>query len=121
MSGLSDALLSIDALIGSAPWFPFVLLGIGLFFTIYLKFPQIRYFRHAWSVLFGPKEKGDGETSHFGAMSMALSGTIGTGNIGGVGLAIYLGGPAAIFWMLMTAFLGMTTKCLFNFVNPVIE
>lgn len=112
MIEVNDFLISIDSLIGSAPWFPFFLLGIGLFFTIYLKFPQIRFFKHAWGVLFNPEEKSKahGETSHFQAMSMALSGTIGTGNIGGVGLAIYLGGPAAIFWMLMTAFVGMTTK-----------
>ncbi len=112
MLELNNFLVSIDSLIGSAPWFPFVLLGIGLFFSIYLKFPQIRFFKHAWKVLFDPeaKSKASGETSHFQAMSMALSGTIGTGNIGGVGLAIYLGGPAAIFWMLMTAFMGMTTK-----------
>ncbi len=115
MLEVNNFLVSIDSFIGSARWFPFYLLGIGLFFTIYLKFPQIRFFKHAWGVLFDPekesKEHGaHGETSHFQAMSMALSGTIGTGNIGGVGLAIYLGGPAAIFWMLMTAFMGMTTK-----------
>jgi len=115
MFEVNNFLLSIDALIGSAPWFPFVLLGIGFFFTVYLKFPQIRFFKHAWGVLLGKdkefeEHKAKGETSHFQAMSMALSGTIGTGNIGGVGLAIYLGGPAAIFWMLMTAFMGMTTK-----------
>ncbi|MCC3861185.1 alanine/glycine:cation symporter family protein [Pseudemcibacter aquimaris] len=109
---LNDFLISIDSLLGSAPWFPFVLLGVGLFFSIYLAFPQIRLFKHAWAVLFDPKKdsKAKGETSHFQAMSMALSGTIGTGNIGGVGLAIYLGGPAAIFWMMVTAFVGMTTK-----------
>jgi len=109
---LNDFLISIDSLLGSAPWFPFILLGVGLFFSIYLRFPQIRLFKHAWNVLFRPKveSKAIGETSHFQAMSMALSGTIGTGNIGGVGLAVYLGGPAAIFWMLVTAFVGMTTK-----------
>lgn len=109
---LNNFLVSIDALLGSAPWFPFALLGVGLFFTVYLGFPQIRLFKHAWSVMFDPEKdsKATGETSHFQAMSMALSGTIGTGNIGGVGLAIYLGGPAAIFWMLATAFVGMTTK-----------
>ncbi len=115
MIEVNNFLVSIDSFIGSAPWFPFYLLGIGLFFTIYLKFPQIRFFKHAWGVLFGKdkefeEHKADGETSHFQAMSMALSGTIGTGNIGGVGLAVYLGGPAAIFWMLATAFMGMTTK-----------
>ncbi len=89
-----------------------MLLGIGVFFTLYLGFPQIRFFRHAWNVLRGKyAEAGDpGDTSHFQALSTALSGTVGTGNIGGVALAIHLGGPAALFWMWATAFLGMTTK-----------
>ncbi|MCP5380939.1 MAG: sodium:alanine symporter family protein [Kordiimonadaceae bacterium] len=109
---LNDFLIFIDSFLGSAAWFPFLLIGIGVFFSIYLKFPQFRLFRHAWSVLFDPEEgsKAKGETSHFQALSMALSGTIGTGNIGGVGLAVYLGGPAALFWMLVSAFVGMTTK-----------
>ena len=51
-----------------------------------------------------------GDTSHFQALTTALSGTVGTGNIAGVALAIHLGGPAALFWMLVTAMLGMTTK-----------
>ena len=51
-----------------------------------------------------------GDTSHFQALTTALSGTVGTGNIAGVALAIHLGGPAALFWMLVTAALGMTTK-----------
>lgn len=115
MLEVNDFLVSIDSLIGSAPWFPFYLLGIGLFFTVYLKFPQVRFFKHAWGVLLGKDKefedhKAEGETSHFQAMSMALSGTVGTGNIGGVGLAVYIGGPTAIFWMLATAFVGMTTK-----------
>ncbi|MCY4215329.1 MAG: sodium:alanine symporter family protein [Gammaproteobacteria bacterium] len=104
----------IDGLLGGAFYFPFLLLGVGLFFTLYLGFPQIRYFRHAWGVLMGRHSKADapGDTSHFQALSTALSGTVGTGNIGGVAFAIFLGGPAALFWMWMTAFLGMTTKCV---------
>ena len=51
-----------------------------------------------------------GDTSHFQALSTALSGTVGTGNIAGVALAIHLGGPAALFWMLVTAAIGMCTK-----------
>ena len=54
--------------------------------------------------------KSPGDTTHFQALATALSGTVGTGNIGGVAFAIYLGGPAALFWMWATAFLGMTTK-----------
>ncbi|WP_442858460.1 alanine/glycine:cation symporter family protein [Alteromonas sp. RKMC-009] len=99
-------------MLGGAPWFPFVLLGVGLFFTVYLKFPQIRFFKHAWLVVTGKydKEGEEGDTTHFRALTTALSGTVGTGNISGVAFAIFLGGPAALFWMWATAFLGMTTK-----------
>ncbi|SDK16296.1 alanine/glycine:cation symporter family protein [Microbulbifer yueqingensis] len=112
MESFNQLLLSLDGLLGSAPWFPWVLLGVGLFFTLYLGFPQVRYFGHAIKIVRGKYDKpGDpGDTSHFQALSTALSGTVGTGNIGGVGLAIFLGGPAALFWMWVTAFLGMTTK-----------
>jgi AGCS family alanine or glycine:cation symporter len=112
LDAINAFLLSIDGFLGSAPWFPFVLLGVGLFFTFYLGFPQIRYFKHAWGVVTGKKHDDDapGDTSHFQALTTALSGTVGTGNIGGVGLAIFLGGPAALFWMWATAFLGMATK-----------
>ncbi len=112
MDVLNDFLLLLDSFLGSAAWFPYVLLGTGLFFTIYLGFPQIRYFRHAWKVVSGKYDrKGDeGDTSHFQALATALSGTVGTGNIGGVALALHIGGPAALFWMWMTAFMGMTTK-----------
>ena len=101
-----------DGLLGGAFYFPFLILGVGLFFTVYLGFPQIRYFRHAWSVLWGKHSSEDdpGDTTHFQALATALSGTVGTGNIGGVAFAIYLGGPAALFWMWATAFFGMTTK-----------
>ena len=93
-------------------WFPAFLIGTGIFFTIYLGFPQIKYFKHGWRVLTGRyvKEDTEGDTTPFQALTTALSGTVGTGNIGGVALAIFLGGPAAIFWMWVTAFLGMTTK-----------
>ena len=102
----------LDQNLGGAFWFPFLLLGVGLVFTIYLGFPQIRFFRHAWQVLRGRYSHHDdpGDTSHFQALSTALSGTVGTGNIGGVAFAIFLGGPAALFWMWATAFFGMTTK-----------
>ena len=93
-------------------WFPVFLIGSGIFFTIYLGFPQIKYFKHGWRILSGKyvKEDTQGETTPFQALTTALSGTVGTGNIGGVALAIFLGGPAAIFWMWITAFFGMTTK-----------
>ena len=112
MDALSSFLGTLDGILGSSPWFPFVLLGVGLLFTLYLGLPQVRFFRHAWRVLLGRETRSDapGDTSHLQALSTALSGTVGTGNIGGVALALHLGGPAALFWMWMTAFLGMATK-----------
>lgn len=112
MQQINDFLLGLDKYIGGHQWFVFLLLGTGLFFSIYLGFPQIRYFKHAFRIVRGKFDKKDdiGDTSHFQALTTALSGTVGTGNIAGVALAIHLGGPAALFWMLVTAVLGMTTK-----------
>lgn len=98
--------------ISGSLWFVLLLLGTGLFFTIYLGFPQIRHIGTSINILRGkydnPEDHGD--TSHFQALTTALSGTVGTGNIAGVAFAIHLGGPSALFWMLMTAVLGMCTK-----------
>lgn len=112
MNKLNDFLSVIDSYIGGSQWFVFLLLGTGLFFTFYLKFPQFKYLRHSLRIVTGKFDReGDiGDTSHFQALTTALSGTIGTGNIAGVALAIHLGGPAALFWMLITAAVGMTTK-----------
>ena len=112
MQELNSFLALIDSYIGGGTWFVFLLLGTGLFFSIYLKFPQIRYFNHAIRIVRGKydKDTDKGDATHFQALATALSGTVGTGNIAGVALAIHLGGPAALFWMLVTAFFGMTTK-----------
>ncbi len=112
MQKLNEILKAIDGMLGGGDWFVFLLLGVGLFFTIYLKFPQLRFLAHAVRIVKGKYDKKEdvGDTSHFQALATALSGTVGTGNIGGVAFAIFLGGPAALFWMLVTAFLGMTTK-----------
>lgn len=112
MEAVNNFLLLLDSYLGSAFYFPYVLLGVGIFFTLYLGFPQLRYFKHALKVVSGKFDKKgcEGDTTHFQALATALSGTVGTGNIGGVALAIFLGGPAALFWMWITAFLGMTTK-----------
>ena len=112
MEAIEDVLRHIDGYLGAAFYFPYVLLGVGLIFTLYLGFPQIRYFKRAWGILFGrhTRKDAEGDTTHFQALSTALSGTVGTGNIAGVALAIHLGGPAALFWMWATAFVGMTTK-----------
>ncbi|MDI9356767.1 MAG: amino acid carrier protein [Chitinophagaceae bacterium] len=112
MQEVNDFLTIIDSYIGGSSWFAFLLLGTGLFFTFYLKFPQIRFFGHAIKTTMGKYDlKGaKGDATHFQALSTALSGTVGTGNIAGVAFAIHLGGPPALFWMLMTAAIGMTTK-----------
>lgn len=112
MDAVNDLLILIDSYLGSAVWFPFLLLSVGIFFTLYLGFPQIRYFKHAVGITTGrfDKDGAKGDTSHFQALATALSGTVGTGNIGGVALALHLGGPAALFWMWVTAFFGMTSK-----------
>ena len=110
MDNLNSYILLIDSYFGSAKWFPFLLLSVGIFFTLYLGIPQIRYFLKGWKILFSSGKGYEGQTSPFQALSTALSGTVGTGNIGGVAMAIFIGGPAALFWMWITAFLGMTTK-----------
>lgn len=112
MQKINDFLVMLDGYLGGHVWFMVLLIGTGLFFTVYLGFPQIRYFRHAIRITKGKYDHSHdvGDTSHFQALSTALSGTVGTGNIAGVALAIHLGGPAALFWMLLTAAIGMCTK-----------
>ncbi len=94
---------------------PFVvlcLLGVGVFLTLRLGFVQIRHFIHGVAVTSGkyddPEDTGD--VTHFQALTTALSATVGIGNIAGVAIAIHWGGPGALFWMWVTAFLGMATK-----------
>src|SRR5918994_238632 len=88
------------------------LLGTGIFLTLRLGLIQLRRLGHGFAVTSGkyddPNEPGD--VSHFQALSTALSATVGIGNIAGVAIALHYGGPGALFWMWMTAFLGMATK-----------
>ena len=92
MELIETILNGLDAWLGSARYFPILLLGVGVAFTLYLGFPQVRYFKHAWAVLLGRYSHDDdpGDTSHFQALSTALSGTVGTGNIGGVAWIIIM-------------------------------
>jgi len=112
MQKINEFLLFLNDYLGGHQWFVFFLLGTGIFFTLYLGLPQFRYFKHAIRIVKGKYDKAEdvGDTSHFQALTTALSGTVGTGNIAGVALAIHLGGPAALFWMLITALFGMCTK-----------
>ena len=112
MEQFNDFLIFLDSNLSGSWWFPALLIGTGIFFTIYLGFPQFRFFGSAWRLVSGKGDKTDaeGETTPFQALTTAMSGAVGTGNIGGVALAIWTGGPAAIFWMWITAIFGMTTK-----------
>jgi AGCS family alanine or glycine:cation symporter len=112
MDQFNEFLILLDSNLSGSWWFPILLVGTGIFFTIYLGFPQFRFFGKAWHIVSGKNKKtdSDGETTAFEALTTAMSGAVGTGNIGGVALAIWTGGPAAIFWMWITAIFGMTTK-----------
>ena len=94
------------------PWLMVLLLGGGCYFIFYSRMLPFRYFRHAIHILMGRYDDPDdpGQISHFQALSSALAGTIGMGNIGGVAVAIQTGGPGAVFWMWVGAILGITTK-----------
>jgi alanine or glycine:cation symporter, AGCS family len=89
-----------------------LLVPTGIFFAFTFRFLHIRKFWHSFAILAGRFSKKDdhGDISHFKALTTALSATVGTGNIVGVALAIYWGGPGAIFWMWVTGFFGMMLK-----------
>lgn len=91
-----------------------VLLGVGLLFTVWSKFVQFRALTHGVALIRGKYtlQSDPGAISHFQALSTALSGTVGLGNIGGVAMAISIGGPGALFWMWMTGFFGMAIKAV---------
>lgn len=96
----------------NVPFMVILLLGTGAYLTVRMGFVQLRRLGHGFAVTSGkyddPNEPGD--VSHFQALTTALSATVGIGNIAGVAIAIHLGGPGALFWMWVTAFLGMATK-----------
>lgn len=87
-----------------------LIMATGIFLTARLGLVQIRHLGKAFKFMFKDEEDGSGEVTSFGALCTALSATIGTGNITGVATAIALGGPGALFWMVIAAFFGMATK-----------
>ncbi|MEM9509678.1 MAG: alanine/glycine:cation symporter family protein [Cyanobacteria bacterium J06638_38] len=101
--------------IGGENGIPFIVLWLiagATFFTLRMKFINLRGFKHAIEVVQGKYDDPDdeGDVSHFQALAAALSGTVGIGNIAGVAIAIRLGGPGAAFWMTVAGFLGMSSK-----------
>lgn len=89
-----------------------LLVGCGLFFTLYLGFINLRGFGHAIRIVKGSysDSKDPGEVSHFQALTTAVSGTVGVGNVAHVAIVISIGGPGAAFWMIVAGFLGMSSK-----------
>ena len=89
-----------------------LLLGAGFWLLFYSRFLAYRHFNHSFQLLTGRWDSDDdpGDITHFQALSAALSGTLGLGNIAGVAVAIFVGGPGAIFWMWLTGLLGVTIK-----------
>lgn len=113
-NSLTDQLTQITETFSGWISFPliFILLGTGFFVSFSLRWIQLRKLKHSFQVIGGKYDNPDdeGDVTHFQALSAALSATIGIGNIAGVALAVRLGGPGALFWMWVTALLGMALK-----------
>ncbi|MFQ5672219.1 MAG: alanine/glycine:cation symporter family protein [Nitrospinales bacterium] len=92
------------------PWLLALLLGTGILLTFRLKGIQFRLLGYALRLAFTKERQGPGDISHLGALMTALAATVGVGNIAGVGTAVALGGPGAVFWMWVTGLVGMATK-----------
>ncbi len=103
---------SVDFFGVSLPLVVIWLIAAALILTFSLSFINLRGFGHAWSLVLNPHDQqgAHGEISHFQALSSALSGTVGLGNIASVPVAIAIGGPGAVFWMILAGFFGMSTK-----------
>ena len=107
---ISDVVSSINSIVWGAPML-IIIVGVGLFLTLGLSLLPIRKIGHGFVLMWqGRTSKGSGDISAFHALMTSLSATIGTGNIAGVATAIAIGGPGAIFWMWITALVGMATK-----------
>ena len=121
---INAATAPIATMVGNIVFFKISLFGVQLplvvlwlvagavFFTFYMKFINIRGFKHAIELVRGDYSdpNSQGEVSHFQALATAISGTVGIGNIGGVAVAVTIGGAGATFWLIVAGFLGMSTK-----------
>jgi alanine or glycine:cation symporter, AGCS family len=111
-------MLDFNAVIGAvndfiwSDWTLYVLMLTGVVFTVWSRFTQVRALTHGTELLLGRYDDltGPGALCHFQTLSAALSGTVGLGNIGGVAIAVALGGPGAVFWMWVVGFIGMAIK-----------
>ena len=106
---INDILVNIDNFVWGIPLMVLILAG-GILLTVRLGVMQFRKLPLALKWMVKNEEGGEGEISSFSALCTALSATIGTGNIVGVATAVGTGGPGALFWMVVTAFFGMSTK-----------
>lgn len=110
MEAINNAVNWLNGIVWGVPMLVLIL-GVGLYLTLGLKLLSILKIPFGFSLLWkGRIPGGEGEISPFNALMTSLSATIGTGNIAGVATAIFLGGPGAVFWMWMTALVGMATK-----------
>ena len=110
---LSDLIFFTVSFLGTD--LPIIVLWLTLaasFFTLYLGFINVRGFKHAIDIIRGKFSDNShpGEITHFQALTAAVSGTVGIGNIGAVAVTVSIGGPGAIFWVIIAGILGMTTK-----------
>ncbi len=107
-----DFLLTLNHKINAIVWGPpllLLLLGVGVYLTIGLKFLQFTGLARVFREIFS-KHRGEGDISPFAALNVALGGTVGVGNIAGVATAIAIGGPGAIFWMWVSGVIGIAIK-----------
>ncbi len=114
---MTESLLNLNKAVNNLVWGPpmlIILIGVGVYVTIRTRFIQFSRFglmcRETMGKFFDSTPKGEGDVTPFQAMAVAMGGTVGVGNIAGVATAIALGGPGAIFWMLVSGIVGMATK-----------
>ena len=115
-ASIMDKIMEINGAVNAFVWGAPVLIllvGTGVWLTLVLGLPQLRYLFATFGEVFGFKRKAgaaDNSISSFAAMATAMAATVGTGNVAGVATALHLGGPGALVWMLISAFFGMCTK-----------
>ena len=115
VTSIMDTIMEYNSFVNGIVWGPWMcafIVGVGMYLTFILGFPQFRYFFISLKQVFGKNKSAvsDGNISSFAALSTALAATVGTGNVAGVATALVAGGPGALFWMLFSAVFGMATK-----------